>query len=817
MFRFPKDDRWVDRRALAGLTGPSRRTRRSRAQAVVATLAVTCAAAAMVSTGSPGSGVPAAAAAAPVGQGFTLNVSDIRFIRNQIRIAERHVTTLSAANPCSTLLGTGANQVGSPTLPFGLRTVDGTCNNLQPGQSEFGSADEVFPRLLTPEFKQGEDSNVPGIGPVGPPGLTSYTQTSGVVVDSQPRTVSNLVVDQTEANPAAVKAAGPGADPDSSGTLFIPNVAPDVGLSAPYNSWFTLFGQFFDHGLDLVTKGGNGSVFMPLKADDPLYVPGSPTNFMVLTRATNFTGPGPDGIAGNGDDTTREARNTTTPFVDQNQTYSSHPSHQVFLRAYENNVAGDPIPTGHLIDGAIAGNIGNWSEVKDQAATLLGIQLEDIDVLNVPLLATDPYGHFIPGPNGFPQVVFPGNELVEGDPTAPIPVVGSVKTDHAFLDDIAHNAAPSSTKTPDGDSDVSSAGDPQPAGTFDDELLDLHFITGDGRGNENIGLTTVHTVFHAEHNRLVEEIDNMITTQLTPAEVADWQATSAAPPAGTGWAYGERLFQAARFVTEMEYQHLVFEEFGRRMQPQINLFAGYQTEINPAISAEFAHTVYRFGHSMLTETVDRVATPGGAGAESIELFDAFLNPLAFNDHDNNPATAPVSASVAGGSVVQGMSRQVGNELDEFVTDALRNRLVGLPLDLPAINMARGRSEGIPGLNSARRQFFAATGEPALCTVRELGGLRLQPQARRVPRQLRRRLRYPSADREPRSRRLGPDHRGQPQGTPRRGRPDHQRDDPARPRRHRRRRPGDGHRRGRRRHAGRSRPRRHLRERSRHAG
>ena len=26
--------------------------------------------------------------------------------------------------------------------------------------------------------------------------------------------------------------------------------------------------------------------------------------------------------------------NTTTPFVDQNQTYTSHPSHQVFLRDY---------------------------------------------------------------------------------------------------------------------------------------------------------------------------------------------------------------------------------------------------------------------------------------------------------------------------------------------------------------------------------------------------------------------------------------------------------------------------------------------------
>ena len=47
---------------------------------------------------------------------------------------------------------------------------------------------------------------------------------------------------------------------DDRPVFFIPNVAPDEGLSAPFNSWFTFFGQFFDHGLDLVNKGGNGTV-----------------------------------------------------------------------------------------------------------------------------------------------------------------------------------------------------------------------------------------------------------------------------------------------------------------------------------------------------------------------------------------------------------------------------------------------------------------------------------------------------------------------------------------------------------------------------
>ena len=33
----------------------------------------------------------------------------------------------------------------------------------------------------------------------------------------------------------------------------------------------TPIGQFFDHGLDLVKKGGNGTVYIPLQPDDPLY------------------------------------------------------------------------------------------------------------------------------------------------------------------------------------------------------------------------------------------------------------------------------------------------------------------------------------------------------------------------------------------------------------------------------------------------------------------------------------------------------------------------------------------------------------------
>ncbi|HUR85105.1 MAG TPA: peroxidase family protein [Solirubrobacteraceae bacterium] len=642
------------------------------------------------------------------------NEADIDFILAQIQRAEAHAAG-------GQLLGTGPNQVSDPLLPYGLRTVNGTYNNIVPGQEHFGSADRLMPRLVNPFFRAAEPINFDPDGPgpltAGPTSYANKTGAAGIVQDSQPRTISNLIVDSSGRNPAVVAAAGqnPNAVPpadlaDAKGSFFLPNVAPDVGLSAPYNSWFTLFGQFFDHGLDLTTKGGSGTVVIPLKEDDPLFEAGSPTNFMVLTRANNQKGT--DGIMGTTDDV-QEHQNTTTPFVDQNQTYTSHPSHQVFLREYELRAA-KPFANGRLLDRE--GGLARWTDVKAEAIAKLGIALDDQDVLNVPLVLTDQYGKFIPHPTtGMAQIVTSVSSAgvvtgtASGTPGAPIDATQAVRTNHAFLDDIAHAAAPFGETdtdqttprgplTPDGDTVVTTG--PQAVGQYDNELLNEHFITGDGRGNENIGLSTVHFIFHAEHNSRIPDIKALIEQPGGPA-LTDWQVSP-------GVWNGERLFQAARFVTEMQYQHLVFEEFARKVQPQINLFAGYDSEIDPAIVSEFANTVYRFGHSMLTETVGR-KTPAGADYD-IGLIPAFLNPLEFR---KGPGGATLSPAQAAGGIVRGMSRQVGNELDEFVTGALRNNLVGLPLDLATINMARGRDTGVPTLNRARQTFFNETSNSAL--------------------------------------------------------------------------------------------------------
>ncbi|WP_114944093.1 peroxidase family protein [Microvirga calopogonii] len=856
---------------------------------------------------------------------------DLEYILKQIKIAERHAAGEDLSALVAEAGGFDPNAATTPTqahlLPYGLRTVDGTYNNLVEGRETLGAADQPFPEMSNPDYlNEGDDSMMFGT-PTNPVWLTNnnYTPGSatgspmlqpGTVVDADPRLISNLVADQTLNNPAAISAAltyagiegaaqmtaiaqiqaaraaiaqavqtsnttsggipalvtakaeaqtaattasneaanaqaaaeaaqaalataneekagaqlevnetfaafnallldgiptdqqqaeydaalsafvsaqetlntktaaadalvtpaqnaataaqaaathaaeaatalqaatlaltqaQTQAQSDSAAvttaetalstlltqlgiqmdgnTVLIPNVAPDIGDSAPYNSLFTLFGQFFDHGLDLISKGGSGTVYIPLSPDDPLYNPATPhTNFMVMTRASR--------------DADGDTVNVTTPWVDQNQTYTSHASHQVFLREYTTDASGKTVATGRLLDGDRG--LATWADVKEQARTMLGVDLTDANVGKVPLLRTDPYGNFIPHPQtGFAQVIvglgpdgIPNTSddvVISGTPDAPVSLVNAVLTGHAFLDDIAHAAVPvivGGVLRNDGDSavgyanaDGSTTGLVNSRGSntaYDNELLDAHYITGDGRGNENVGLTAIHHVFHSEHNHLVEQVKSVILSGGDLAFLNEWLRvpvssipTDPAAINGLQWD-GERLFQAARFTNEMEYQHLVFEEFARKMQPDVDAFVFEPSvDINPAIFAEFAQAVYRFGHSMLNENIDTIDANGNPF--SMKLFDGFLNPLGFGATDAN-GNVTIDHEQAAGAIMRGMSRQHGNEIDEFVTHVLRNQLVGIPLDLAALNIARGRDLGLPSLNEARAQFHQMSGQ-----------------------------------------------------------------------------------------------------------
>ena len=73
---------------------------------------------------------------------------DLDYILKQIKIAEAHAAG-----------GDLADLVGGPLVPYGLRTVDGSYNNLIPGRELWGAADQTMPRMFDPHWRDEQDGD----------------------------------------------------------------------------------------------------------------------------------------------------------------------------------------------------------------------------------------------------------------------------------------------------------------------------------------------------------------------------------------------------------------------------------------------------------------------------------------------------------------------------------------------------------------------------------------------------------------------------------------------------------------------------------
>ena len=78
---------------------------------------------------------------------------DLDFILKQIKFSEYHA---ESGRGCEALLEVLPNA----HVPWGLRTVDGSCNNLGVGNEGFGQADLEFLELVEPVFRGGEKLTV---------------------------------------------------------------------------------------------------------------------------------------------------------------------------------------------------------------------------------------------------------------------------------------------------------------------------------------------------------------------------------------------------------------------------------------------------------------------------------------------------------------------------------------------------------------------------------------------------------------------------------------------------------------------------------
>lgn len=204
------------------------------------------------------------------------------------------------------------------------------------------------------------------------------------------------------------------------------------------------------------------------------------------------------------------------------------------------------------------------------------------------------------------------------------------------------------------------------------------FVAGDERANENPALTSMHTVWLREHNRIADQL---------AAKNPSWS--------------DEKLYQEARRTVVAEIQAITYNEFLPNLlgKDALSAYQGYDSTQNAGINNEFAAAAFRFGHTMLSPTLLRLDDQGQELAEgNVALRDAFGKPSLVNETGIEP-------------FLRGGMSQTAQAFDPMVIDDVRNFLFGQPgaggLDLVALNIQRGRDHGIAGYNDVRESLGLA--------------------------------------------------------------------------------------------------------------
>lgn len=204
------------------------------------------------------------------------------------------------------------------------------------------------------------------------------------------------------------------------------------------------------------------------------------------------------------------------------------------------------------------------------------------------------------------------------------------------------------------------------------KTADGQFLSGDVRVNENVGLTSMHTIWAREHNRIADQLAQ---------EHPEWD--------------DQKLFQEARKKVVGEMQAITNNEYLPQLLGGKGLsdYRGYNPKVSPQISNEFATAAYRYGHTMLSPNILRLDESGQEIPEGhLPLRDAFFRPDKVEEAGVDP-------------ILRGFAAHTAQAADAKLVDDVRNFLFGPPgsggLDLATLNIQRGRDHGIASYNDVR--------------------------------------------------------------------------------------------------------------------
>ncbi|XP_056414382.1 eosinophil peroxidase-like isoform X2 [Hyla sarda] len=205
------------------------------------------------------------------------------------------------------------------------------------------------------------------------------------------------------------------------------------------------------------------------------------------------------------------------------------------------------------------------------------------------------------------------------------------------------------------------------------------FLGGDPRVSEQPGLTTFHTVFVRAHNTIATELRRL----------------------NRQWS-GETLYQEARKIVIGILQKITYKDWlplllGSETPNVLPRYRGYNESVDPRVANVFT-VVFRMGHTLIQPLVYRLddGYRPYAPQPQMPLHTTFFN--SWQVVRKGGIDTLLRGQIA--------NRAKLNRQNQLVVDELRERLFQFlkrtGLDLPAINLQRGREHGLPGYNAYRR-------------------------------------------------------------------------------------------------------------------
>jgi len=173
------------------------------------------------------------------------------------------------------------------------------------------------------------------------------------------------------------------------------------------------------------------------------------------------------------------------------------------------------------------------------------------------------------------------------------------------------------------------------------------------------------------------------------------------------------------------YQNILYNEYlpaiiGPYVNTQMTPYSGYDNTTDPSTSAIFASAALRYGHSGTLQYY--CLDQNGCSFECVPKWQAF----GFNDYEppfigtNGPngfTTSELVYSFGGyQNFLASLVYQPQGQIDQWIDSSFRNLGIGFfPIDVSAVDIARGRINGLPDYHTIRAFYYTPIYGLANCT------------------------------------------------------------------------------------------------------